>query len=71
MEMVSLHLQANTTNIYKLSILSRSDCHLHQTVDLAKVILKPIPVATQYATFPNNYFNRSISQQHKSLKPFQ
>ena len=39
---------AITTNIYKLRILSRSDCHLRQTVDLAKCRinsspLKPIP----------------------------
>ena len=33
---MSLHLQANTTNIHKLNILPRSDCHLHQTVDLAE-----------------------------------
>ena len=35
--MMSLHLQANTTNIYKLRILSHSDCHLHQTVYLLRL----------------------------------
>ena len=62
---MSLHLQANTTNIYKIRIISRSDCHLHQTVDLAECRIntspfKPIPVATSicHALFLiKTYFN--------------
>ena len=46
--MVSLHLQANTTNSYKLSILSGPDCHLHQTAEVCRSFEGYIPYFTDY-----------------------
>ena len=44
-EVMSPYLhQSNNTHIYKLIIKSRSDCHLHQTVDLAKCRINTSPL---------------------------